>query len=118
MAHHAARGVLLAYDEGLAQRVADVLHAMGERGVREKNVFGGRGFLRGKTTFVIVWGEGLIVKTPRDEYAPALRMRGVSPFTPEGEKPMSTWVVVAAEEIAEDPELRNWVQRGLRSLAP
>ena len=95
-----------------------MLHAMGERLVRQKNVFGGRGFLRGKHTFAIVWDERLIVKTPRDEYAPALRMRGVTPFTPDGEKPMSTWVVVAAEEIAEDPELRDWIQRGLRSLRP
>jgi hypothetical protein len=38
------------FDNGLAQRVADVLHAMGERDARQKNVFGGRGFLRRKRT--------------------------------------------------------------------
>lgn len=106
----------MAYDEGLVQRVADVLHAMGERAVRQKNVFGGRGFLRGRNTFAIAWEEGLIVKTRRDEYAPSLAQRGVTPFTPDGEKAMSTWVVVDAEVIAEEPELREWIQRGLRSL--
>jgi hypothetical protein len=34
--------------------VADTLGQIGERGVRQKNVFGGRGFLAGKSTFVIV----------------------------------------------------------------
>ena len=44
----------MTFDAGLAARVADTLAQLGERGVRQKNVFGGRGFLRGKSTFVIV----------------------------------------------------------------
>lgn len=106
----------MAFDEGMAERVADILHAMGERDARQKNVFGGRGFLRGKKTFVIVWDDGLIVRTPKSEYHAALKLRGVTAFAPDEEKPMSTWVVVAATEIAEDPELREWIQRGLRGL--
>jgi TfoX/Sxy family transcriptional regulator of competence genes len=107
----------MTFDAGLVQRVADLLHAMGERHARQRNVFGGRGFLRGKTTFLIVWDDGLIVKTARNEYAPALTLRGVTPFTPAGEKAMSTWVVVDAAEVAEDPELREWIEKALRSLA-
>jgi TfoX/Sxy family transcriptional regulator of competence genes len=106
----------VAFDDGLAQRVADVLHALGEGSARQKNVFGGRGFLRGKKTFLIVWDDGLIVKSPKGEYRSALKLRGVTAFAPDEEKPMSTWVVVAATEIAEDPELREWIRRGLRSL--
>ena len=106
----------MAFDEGLAARVADALQAIGERGARQKNVFGGRGFLRGKNTFAIVWNDALIVKTTKDEYHAALKMRGVTPFTPDGEKSMSTWVVVDTSEIAEDPELREWIERGLRGL--
>ena len=105
----------MAFDAGLAARVADTLTGLGERGVRQKNVFGGRGFLRGKTTFVIVWDDGLIVKTTRDDYPRALAERGVTPFTPGGEKAMSTWVVVEAENVADDPELADWVRRGLAS---
>jgi hypothetical protein len=100
----------------MAERVADILHAMGERDARQKNVFSGRGFLRGKKTFVIVWGDALLVRTPKNEYQAALKQRGVTAFSPDEKKPMSTWVVVAAAEIAEDPELREWIQRGLRSL--
>ena len=107
----------MAFDAGLAARVADTLAQLGHRGVRQKNVFGGRGFLRGKSTFVIVWGDGLIVKTRRDEYERLLREPGVSPFAPGGEKPMSTWLVVEAESVADDPELAEWVRRGLASIS-
>jgi hypothetical protein len=55
----------MVYDRGLADRIADVLARLGERGARQKNVFGGRGFLMGSSTFVVVWDEDLIVKAPR-----------------------------------------------------
>ncbi len=103
-------------DPGLVVRVADALDALGERSVRQKNVFGGRGFLTGKTTFVIVWGDALIVKTAADEYGALRAEAGVTPFAPAGEKPMSTWLVVEADAIADDPQLREWVGRGLRGI--
>lgn len=96
--------------------MADALMSIGEKGVRQKNVFGGRGFLVGKTTFAIAWDEGVIVKTPPAEYQTALAEPGVTPFTPDGDKPMSTWVVVASEAVADDPELIDWLRRGLRAV--
>jgi TfoX/Sxy family transcriptional regulator of competence genes len=106
----------MAYDAGLAERVADVLVRIGERGVRQKNVFGGRGFLSGKSTFVIVWNEGLLVKTPPDEYDALLAQPGIEPFAPGDERPMGTWLVVPADAVADDPELTEWVSRGLRGI--
>lgn len=106
----------MSYDRGLAERVADVLGRMGTRGVRQKNVFGGRGFLAGKSAFVIVWDDGLIVKCPTSEYKAALDSPHVEPFAPDGEKPMSTWVVVAGDAIADDPELEEWLTRGMRAV--
>src|ERR671916_1471091 len=103
------------YDHGLAARMADTLVALGERGIRQKNVFGGRGFLVGKSTFAIAWDDGLIVKCPQGEYAAALDEPGVTPFAPDGEKSMSTWVVVASDAVADDPELAEWLRRGLRA---
>jgi TfoX/Sxy family transcriptional regulator of competence genes len=105
------------YDSGLAERMRDILPRLGARAVREKNVFGGRGFLVGKSAFLIVWDEGIIVKMAPAEYQAALGMRGVVPFAPMGEKPMSTWVVVDAAEVADDPELLEWAERGLRGVA-
>ncbi len=106
----------MAYDHGLAERIADALSSMGERGVRQKNVFGGRGFLVGKSTFAIAWEDGLIVKTPPTVYTELLDEPGVTPFAPDGEKPMSTWVVVAADAIADDPQLADWLRRGLSAI--
>ena len=103
-------------DPGLVARVADALDSLGERAVRQKNVFGGRGFLLGKSTFVIVFDESLIVKTTPADYAVALREPGVTPFAPDGERPMSTWVVVSSDAIADDPELIEWARRGLRAV--
>jgi TfoX/Sxy family transcriptional regulator of competence genes len=106
----------MAFDAGLVERVADSLAQLGERSVRQKNVFGGRGFLRGKSTFVIVWDDGLIVKTPREDYDRLLQEPGVTPFAPDGEKSMSTWLVVAPDAVADDPELTEWVRRGLSAI--
>ena len=103
-------------DLGLVARVADALLARGERGVRQKNVFGGRGFLLGKATFAIVWDDSLIVKTARAEYEGLRAEAGVTPFAPDGEKPMSTWLVVAPDAIADDPELSEWIGRALRGV--
>ena len=104
------------YDPGLVARVQDALAQLGQRAARQKNVFGGRGFLVGKSTFVIVWGDDLLVKTPRAEYDELLARPGVVPFTPDGERPMSTWVVVAGDVVADDPELAEWVRRGLAAV--
>ena len=106
----------MAYDAGLVARVADVLAGLGERGVRQKNVFGGRGFLVGSAAFAIVWGEDLIVKAAPDEYDALLAEPGVTPFAPDNERPMSTWLVVASDAIADDPELAEWVRRALRGI--
>lgn len=106
----------MTYDAGLAARMADALASIGERGIRQKNVFGGRGFLVAKHTFAIAWEDGLIVKATRQEYPKLLEEPGVTPFAPDGEKPMSTWLVVASDVIADDPELVEWLRRGLRAV--
>jgi TfoX/Sxy family transcriptional regulator of competence genes len=103
-------------DPGLVARVADALEQLGERAVRQKNVFGGRGFLVGKSTFAIVWDDDLLVKTTPDDYPRALAEAGVTPFAPDGEQPMGTWVVVAGDSIADDPELVEWLRRGVRAV--
>ena len=106
----------MAFDPGLVERVADVLASSGESLVRQKNVFGGRGFLVGKSTFAIVFGESLLVKTRPADYPAALATPGVAPFAPGGDRPMGTWVVVDGEVVADDPELAEWVRRGLAAI--
>jgi TfoX/Sxy family transcriptional regulator of competence genes len=103
-------------DSGLVARVADTLASLGERAVRQKNVFSGRGFLIGKLTFAIVWRDSLLVKTAPSEHHSLLGEPGVTPFAPGGGRPMGTWLVVAADAIADDPELSEWLRRGLRGI--
>lgn len=104
------------YDPGLATRVADALDQIGERAIRQKNVFGGRGFMSGKHAFVIVGEDMIIAKLTPDDYSRALEEPGVTPFAPGGERPMGTWVVVDAEVIADDPQLTDWVRRALMGV--
>ena len=106
----------MTYDAGLVARVEDALAGLGERGVRQRNVFGGRGFLASRSTFAIVFEEELIVKLPRQDYERCLSLPGVRPFAPGDEKPMTTWVVVPADAIAEDPELCEWLRLGLEAV--
>ena len=106
----------MSYDSGLVARIADLLPGAGIRGARQKNVFGGRGFLVGSSTFVIVFDDDLIVKTAPDEYEAALAEPGVTPFAPDGEHAMGSWVVVRGDSVADDPELAEWVGRGLRGI--
>ena len=47
---------------------------------------------------------------PPDETPQALKEAGVSAFDVTG-KPMKGWVLVEAEAIAEEPELKAWVER-------
>lgn len=106
----------MAYDAGLVERVRDSLAGLGRGTTRERNVFGGRGFLAARSTFAIVFDDELIVKLPRSEYDRCLAMLGVRPFAPGDERPMTTWVVVSADAIAEDPELSEWLSLGLQAI--
>jgi hypothetical protein len=104
------------YDPGLVERVRDALARLGERGSRERGVFSGRGFLQGKRAFVIVWGEGLLAKVPPERYAEVLERPGVTPFAPDGERAMGTWLLVMADVVADDPELAEWVALALQGV--
>lgn len=109
------------FDPGVVERIRDALDRLGERGMRERGVFSGRGFLEGKRTFVIAWDDSIIAKMPPEEYERALQRPGVIAFAPDGERPMSTWVVVSADAVADDPEMAEWVAlalRGVRSAPP
>ena len=100
-------------DPGLVARVADALDQLGERTIRQKNIFGGRGFMRGGRAVVIVWHDNLLVKLARAEVNVALTEPGVTPFAPNGERPSASWVVIAADAVADDPDLQRWLRRAL-----
>ena len=103
------------HDAGLLQRCHDCLAGIGERGIRDKNVFGMRGLMRGKSMFAAVGEESIVVKVPPTEYEKALKQPGVKPFSPGGQK-LGNWVEIEDAAIADDPDLRDWLATGLRAL--
>jgi len=105
----------MAYDEGLLERCLDALRALGSGAVHHKNVFSMRGLMRGRKMFAAVGEDRIIVRLRPDELDAALERPGVKPFTP-GDTPLGTWVEVDGDVVAEDPELRDWLEAGLRSL--
>ena len=109
----------MAYDAELAQRVRELLTF--EPDIVEKRMFGGLSFLIGGHLAVGVSGTGgLLMRSEPEETAELLTQPYVEPFVMRG-RTMNGWVRVAAEGVAEDAELRRWVEAGVgyaRSLPP
>ena len=108
----------MAYDEGLATRVREVL---GDRpGLAEKQMFGGLAFLLDGNMACGLRGDDLIVRVAADVADAVQGERGVRAFDLTG-RPMKGWLLVDADGHAEDDDLRRWVDRGLayvNSLPP
>jgi hypothetical protein len=98
------------YDEVLADRVRT---ALGKRkGLTEKKMFGGLGFLLSGNMCVGVWKEYLILRLGPDDAPTALREPHTRPFDITG-KPLSGWVMVEPTGTATDAAVRAWVRRAV-----
>ena len=84
----------MAYDEGLAHRVREVLRDL--PGLVEKKMFGGIGFLVHGNMACGVNGDELIVRVGPEGYQEALARPHARPFDMTG-RPMKGWVWVASE---------------------
>jgi hypothetical protein len=100
----------MAYDEGLATRVRDVIGD--QPGLAEKKMFGGLAFLVHGNMACGVRGDDLIVRVTAEEADRAQDEPGARPFDLTG-RPMKGWLMVGADGHAEDDDLRRWVGRGL-----
>ncbi len=108
----------MAYDEGLAQRIREAL--ADDAGLSERRMFGGVAFMLHGNMAVGISGDELMVRVGPDRYDDALAQPHARVFDMTG-RVMRGWVVVAAEGIADDAALGEWVQRGAdyaRSLPP
>jgi len=100
----------MAYDEGLAQRVREVLSVRDD--IAEKKMFGGLSFLLQGNMAVGVIGEELIVRVGPHDYEEALSHEHARAFDFTG-RAMSGWVVVEAPGFEQDEDLTDWVLRGV-----
>ena len=100
----------MAYSEALAERVRQVLSGRPE--FSERKMFGGVGFLRGGNMCLGIWKTSLIARLGPEQSPAALGQSHVSEFDITG-RPMRGWVLVAAEGLDNDRDLRGWVDRAL-----
>lgn len=101
----------MAYDEDLAVRVRELLAY--EPDLEEKRMFGGLAFLLGGNMAVAASGKGgLMVRVDPAETDEAMAEPGAGPFEMKG-RPVDGWVRVAAEALADEVALREWVERGV-----
>ena len=109
----------MAYDEELAERVRELLT---REPVTEKRMFGGLAFLLGGHMAVAASGQGgLMVRVDPADNEPLLAEPGAEELTMGGRGPMTGWLRVDGDVLADDAALRAWVDRGVtyaRSLPP
>lgn len=100
----------MAFDEGLASRIRDVLDT--EPGVTERRMFGGLAFMVQGNLCVGVLGDELMVRVGPAQYPDALSGPGCRAMDFTG-RPMRGMVMVSHETLSEDPDLTLWIQRAL-----
>ena len=101
----------MAYDEGLAQRVRELLedHPL----FTEKKMFGGIGFMIGGHMAAGVHKDGrLMVRCAKEDFD-TFRSEPNGGSMKRGGKPMSGWLLVEPGGFEEDEGLELWVGRGL-----
>jgi len=109
----------MAYDEELAQRIRELLHA--EPDVVEKRMFGGLAFLVGGHMAVAASRMGgVMVHVDGEDRDAFLEEPHTRPMEMRG-RPTRGWLRVDAEGVETDADLEPWVVRAVeyvRSLPP
>lgn len=96
----------MVYSRALAERVRRGLK--GRRGLAEKKMFGGVGFLLHGNMLVAVWQTSLIVRLGSAPAAAALQRPNVREFDVTG-RPMKGWIMVEPDGLDADADLAAWL---------
>lgn len=107
----------MAFDQGLAQRVREVLAT--RPGVTEKRMFGGLAFLVDGRMAVGISADALMARVGAERHADALAMPHVRPMDFTG-RPMTGYVYIDPPGLADDTALAAWVNwcAGVAAAAP
>jgi TfoX/Sxy family transcriptional regulator of competence genes len=101
----------MAYDEQLANRVRELV--ADERGVSEKQMFGGLAFLVNGNMAVSASGQGgLLVRVDPEDTAALVKRAHVQRFAMGGRE-MDGWLRVDVEGVRTKRQLAPWVARGV-----
>lgn len=98
----------MSYSEQLTNRIKSLAGDC----IEERRMFGGVAFMHMGNMAVGVSEDDLMVRVGPDAYEEALSEPGVGEFAKTG-RPMKGWVLVSAQNIANDDDLRDWVEVGL-----
>jgi len=102
------------FNEVLAERIRKQLKR--KKGIEEKKMFGGLGFLLNGNMLVGVWKEALIVRLGPELGAEALLDDHVKPMDITG-TPMKGWIMVEPPGFGEDEQLQDWLGRALKFVS-
>jgi TfoX/Sxy family transcriptional regulator of competence genes len=101
----------MAFSEELAERIRQ---ALGRRkGIEEKTMFGGVGFMLNGNMLVGVWKDSLIVRLGPERSDEALQEAHVTEFNITG-RAMKGWLLVGPEGVKHNKQLSGWVQRAIK----
>jgi TfoX/Sxy family transcriptional regulator of competence genes len=103
----------MAYDEGLAQRTAEVLDELQPPNLVEKRMFGGVGYLVKGNMACGVHGDQLIVRVGPQRYEETLARSDTAPFDITG-RPMKGWITVGPKVYGSREALRDWIRQGVQ----
>jgi TfoX/Sxy family transcriptional regulator of competence genes len=101
----------MAFSESLAARIRQRL--VRRKNVEAKKMFGGVGFLLNGNMLVGVWKDSLISRLDPVEGDEALKEAHVSEFNITG-RSMKGWVLVAPEDVENDDQLKDWIERAVK----
>jgi TfoX/Sxy family transcriptional regulator of competence genes len=104
----------VAYDEGLAERLRELLAERPD--IAERKMFGGLAFLCRGHMFVGISGDVLMVRVGPAAHAASLARPHARPMDFTG-RPMKGYVFVDAEGFEEDDDLAAWSGAGLDFVA-
>ena len=101
----------MAYDEGLAARIRDLVS--GEGGVTERKMFGGLAFLVNGNMAVAASGQGgILVRVDPAESAQLVETTPAEEMVMRG-RAMSGWLRLSSDDVAGEADLSGWVERGV-----
>lgn len=100
----------MVYSESLASRIRQIFS--GRRGITEKKMFGGIGFLLHGNMCVGVSQTSLIVRLGPEQADAARKQPNVIEFDVAG-RPLRGWVMIESEGIETDGQLTEWIERAV-----
>lgn len=100
----------MAFNADLAERVR--AGVKNRKGITEKRMFGGVGFLLNGNMLVAIWKDSLIVRLGIAAAEEVQHDPNVGPMDITG-RPMKGWVIVAPAGVESDLQVRGWVRKAI-----